>query len=221
MDELKLLLHGMGNQDPQMKWFDDAIITVPATQKEDWAPFYWEPFRNPPTADDLKNGRQISWQQWAALSSLMDLIGYADVRDAVFEALTEAVKEAKRPVVLVAHSLGSVLAYEWLMNGITKTLMDTGEIQVVRLVTFGSPLGRQPVSGRVKDWLGVRWWEPLPSPPCEWVNLYGTKDMVTSWFRGGGLKEADVNFSLEGAGHDLAAYVAAYIKLEGILKWRT
>jgi hypothetical protein len=42
---------------------------------------------------------------------------------------------------------------------------------------------------------------------CVWVNIAGTRDLVTSWLGGGVIKEATVNFIEHGYSHDLAQYL--------------
>lgn len=90
-------------------------------------------------------------------------------RLAAREAVASAVAAASGPVAVVAHSLGSVVAYE--------ALWAHPELAVDRLITLGSPLGMPAV---VFDRL-----EPAPGPRGgrppgvrQWVNLADVGDLV-------------------------------------------
>jgi pimeloyl-ACP methyl ester carboxylesterase len=105
--------------------------------------------------------------QLRALSSDASFLGDAHKRCASERRLSDALDRAARegrPVILVAHSLGSIVAYDYL-----STRRDTGVVQ--RLVSLGSMLGadglRQLLIGgdstdgvalplSVKTWINVR-----------------------------------------------------------------
>ena len=74
------------------------------------------------------------------------------------------------PVVIVAHSLGSVIAFDVL-----------GEPELsgreVRLVTIGSPLGLGPVQDHLRAWRGSRPIE-IPSGVASWRNFQAAGDPV-------------------------------------------
>src|SRR5690606_5546430 len=86
----------------------------------------------------------------------------------------------EQPVTIVAHSQGSIVAYEVL------SLLKRGEIALDALVTLGSPLGLQ----EVQDYL-----QPPPAVPAvvaRWHNFADPLDLVAfdkmlaSDFRGAG-----------------------------------
>lgn len=90
-------------------------------------------------------------------------------REAVASAVAATVSAASGPVTVVAHSLGSVVAYE--------ALWAHPELDVDRLITLGSPLGMPTV---IFDRL-----EPAPGPRGgrppgvrSWVNLADAGDLV-------------------------------------------
>ncbi|MFI0795874.1 hypothetical protein ACH4OY_24790 [Micromonospora rubida] len=104
----------------------------------------------------------------------------ARARDAVIEAV-----RAHGPRVLVAHSLGSVVAYE--------ALHQRPDLEVDLLVTLGSPLG---LPGAV--------FEALDPPPREkrahrppgvrrWVNIADPGDLVATPARLGGRFDVDLH----------------------------
>jgi pimeloyl-ACP methyl ester carboxylesterase len=193
-----LLIHGIGNQDPQEQWFRDATIFLPDDLKAHFQPFYWEDLREPALEKHLQQARIPCLQTFLALSGLMDLLTYGDTLKNVFDRLDATITEATEPIILVAHSLGSVLAYEYLCR------YGTQHGKVLELITLGSPIGRQPVSGRIRKRLGS-----LCPLPVHWINVAGTHDWVTSWWPAGAIKEADMNICLPKQTHDLATYLRA------------
>ena len=86
----------------------------------------------------------------------------AGVRDAIDAIVTKEL--TGRPTVIVAHSLGTVVAYSVLTR-------DTRAINVPLLVTVGSPLGVRAVRDQ---------FVPLQSPPAvsAWYNAYDPRDVV-------------------------------------------
>ena len=87
----------------------------------------------------------------------------------VADALQGAVKTG-RPVVIVAYSLGSVVAYAHL----SKLAVDAPRLRDLRLITIGSPLG-VPEMREILMGDGV----PAPRMPPgvrSWVNVYDPND---------------------------------------------
>lgn len=77
---------------------------------------------------------------------------------------------AARPKVVVAHSLGSVIAYDWLRR------QEPGRAPA--LVTLGSPLGFRGIRLALHPQVDV---SPLPWPGVErWVNVAATEDAVAT-----------------------------------------
>jgi pimeloyl-ACP methyl ester carboxylesterase len=70
------------------------------------------------------------------------------------------------PCVVVAHSLGTVVAYNVLRR------RGTGGLVCPRFVTLGSPLGVKAIKDRLDT--------PLESPPAvgNWFNAYDERDLV-------------------------------------------
>lgn len=103
-------------------------------------------------------------------------LGCADVRDTVLGIVEGALAEVDpgESLVVLAHSLGSVVAYDLL------TRMEPGR-PVSLLVTTGSPLGLPAVQ---KHLLGHQGASPAPVPaavparPGSWRNGYDVRDVV-------------------------------------------
>lgn len=82
--------------------------------------------------------------------------------------------DEKRPILLMAHSMGSVIAYEslWQMSRANREPM-----QVDLLLTMGSPLGQNYIQKRIKgrDAIGsVR----FPDNVRSWINLSAVGDLT-------------------------------------------
>lgn len=82
--------------------------------------------------------------------------------------------DAKRPILLMAHSMGSVIAYEslWQMSRANRE-----PIRIDMLLTMGSPLGQNYIQKRLKgsDAIGnVRYPDNIRS----WVNLTAVGDLT-------------------------------------------
>lgn len=108
----------------------------------------------------------------------------ADIRNSVRGLFRDVLRDHDEPTILIAHSLGSVIAYD--------VLREYPDLDVSGLVTLGSPLSM--------DWFRDRLARPgesgdkLPVPRmlAEWVNVYSEMDPlalgsgVSRYFRGGG-----------------------------------
>ena len=85
-----------------------------------------------------------------------------------------AASEAKRPILLLAHSMGSVIAFEVLRQ----TSHDDGPaVAVDLLLTMGSPLGQRYIQDRMEghDQAGILKW---PNNIRRWVNLSAVGDLT-------------------------------------------
>lgn len=109
------------------------------------------------------SGRSIRW-------TTHDVAVYLDdrsVRDRINRHVARAFDDGRTndPVVVVAHSLGSVVAYDLLRpEGTVKRPVHT-------LVTIGSPLGLRAVRRALA---------PLDDPPMvrRWLNAYDDRDVI-------------------------------------------
>lgn len=88
---------------------------------------------------------------------------YAGVRAQVDQVIADALGDG--PCVVLAHSLGSVVAYNVLR-------IRSAMPRYPRLVTVGSPLGIRAIKQQLAT--------PLVSPPCvaHWFNAYDDRDVV-------------------------------------------
>ena len=91
-------------------------------------------------------------------------------RDAMVSCLTGLLGSCQGPVVLVAHSQGSMIAYETLRQ------LGSKAPEVPLLVTVGSPLGIERVQAVLRSWSE----EDLAFPPgvSRWLNVADPRDPV-------------------------------------------
>lgn len=86
-----------------------------------------------------------------------------------FGNLVRGARAAGRPVIVVAYSLGAVVAYEWLDRA--------SDSAAVQLITLGSPLGmpvaREILTGRIGQ---LR----VPRAVSRWVNIYDSDDLFAA-----------------------------------------
>jgi len=95
-------------------------------------------------------------------------------RDAMQERLREQLRTALaggRQIMLIAHSMGSIIAYDVLATA-SRSLPG---LRISHFVTVGSPLGLAPV----KEIIAA----PLRVPECvaRWSNLADPRDRVARW----------------------------------------
>lgn len=126
-----------------------------------------------------------------------------DVAGAVYRAVGEDGRPVYSRVIVVGHSLGSVVAYDTLNNLITQDRLDGDSAAVCRrtamLLTFGSPLNKtayifrnQRAKGsEVRETMAAAV-QPLISSSenrtMPWVNIYSRNDWI-----GGKLEFYDLN----------------------------
>ncbi len=112
---------------------------------------------------------------------LRDLMRYVHNRNDIASHTREMLKmplraawESGRPVLLVAHSMGSVIAYDalWEMSRETRD-----DVRIDLLLTMGSPLGQSYLQRRIlgRDRSGG---ERYPDNIRRWVNLSAVGDMT-------------------------------------------
>lgn len=116
---------------------------------------------------------------WQLGSRLVTRLFLADVHDFFFDAeRRERMRRIFRnrlmaagPLVVVAHSQGTMIAYDVLRE------LTAADCDVRLFVTCGSPLGLPPVRERFEAWTGKK---KLPWPACvqRWVNVARPGDVV-------------------------------------------
>jgi len=107
----------------------------------------------------------------AFLHDVNDFLFKEDRRRAMEDALLERLQSGG-PFVVVAHSQGTMIAYDLLSR------LDPSKYEVALFVTIGSPLGMQEVQDQLKSWRNST--HKLPRPACvkRWVNVADKFDPV-------------------------------------------
>lgn len=85
----------------------------------------------------------------------------ADIRDVILDRMDEVMREFA-PQIVIAHSWGSVIVYDYLMN------RGAGQ-EIEALITAGSPLGQ----GYVQQHVGAK---SYPDGVRRWLNIFDAMD---------------------------------------------
>jgi subtilisin family serine protease len=106
----------------------------------------------------------------AFLRDVHDFLFNAERRDRMEQSLLDRIAAGGGPFVVIAHSQGSLIAYDVLRR------LSAADIEVPLFLTVGSPLGIQEVQDVMGQWTGGK----LPFPACvkRWVNVADVLDPV-------------------------------------------
>ncbi len=118
--------------------------------------------------------RRISWLTTRLfLRDVNDFLFEPERRQPMLDSVLERLRSGGGPFVVVAHSQGTMIAYDVLRR------LSRDEITVPLFVTIGSPLGLAEVQDVFRVWTGVKRGK-LPFPPCveRWVNVGDRLDPV-------------------------------------------
>lgn len=98
------------------------------------------------------------------LDDVESYFGNERLRGLALDRVEEAITAADDDVILLGHSLGSVVTYDLLRER-------PGQ-PVIGFITLGSPLGLPTVLRRMTA-------RQFPSDPRRWVNIFDPRDLVT------------------------------------------
>jgi subtilisin family serine protease len=107
----------------------------------------------------------------AFLRDVNDFLFVEERREEMERALTDRISAGGGPFVVIAHSQGSMIAYDVLRR------LSRAQCEVPLFITLGSPLGLQEVQDVFHQWTGPG---RLPFPPCvdRWINVADRLDPV-------------------------------------------
>jgi hypothetical protein len=207
----------IGEQDLRLVWYADALDPRMSNACERRGDTPTSEIASGLASAGALLGMAAEWlgdAEGAALRSLAgDLLYLGDdakrcaAEGRLSDALANALRES-RPVVLVAHSFGSLVSYHHLR------VRDTASApRVERFVTIGSLLGRPELRALL---LGPGGREPaLPAGVGSWVNVRDPGDPFASPLiglgdagRGGRIQDVRTEKVLPGDPHDAARYLA-------------
>lgn len=112
-----------------------------------------------------KHGSAINPSQKLVVGTLADALMYATnptLQGKIFRLLDQHVKLVRAPFTIFAHSLGGLIATDWLRQ---RTALD------VRLVTLGCNIGLFNLGKRFAS-------VPSLDGPGRWINLFSSRDML-------------------------------------------
>jgi hypothetical protein len=99
-------------------------------------------------------------------------------RDLIREELARLIRKYRsRNILILAHSMGTIIAYDVLLHVVP-------DIPIHTLITFGAPLGFPVVIKKIKQELNLGAdgaAQPLPTPPClqrRWLNFSDLDDVT-------------------------------------------
>ncbi len=98
------------------------------------------------------------------LDDVESYFGNDRLRGLALDRVEEAVMGANDDVILLGHSLGSVVTYDFLRER-------PGQ-RVIGFITLGSPLGLPTIRRRIAA-------RHFPADPDRWVNVFDPRDLVT------------------------------------------
>lgn len=105
---------------------------------------------------------------------VLDDNGIAEHARRMLKVALRAATEAQRPILLIGHSLGSVIVYDalWEMSH-----NDRDHVSIDLLLTMGSPLGQRYMQERIKG-SEFRGRNRYPLNICNWTNLAAVGDLT-------------------------------------------
>ncbi len=121
-------------------------------------------------------------------------------REMMERSLLERLDSGGGPFVVVAHSQGSLVAYEALRK------LDPAKYDVALFVTLGSPLGLPVIRSMFKPWTKKK---KLPFPACvrQWYNVADRQDPVAL--------DGNLSDDLEHPGHRYSNLQGAEVNADG------
>jgi pimeloyl-ACP methyl ester carboxylesterase len=124
----------------------------------------------------------------------------ADVRQHLAVQL-QAAQATRRPVVLIAHSMGSIIAYDVLRR--------EPDAAIAHFITIGSPLGLAEVKGHAAREFGS---PAVPAGVARWTNFADPRDPVAALDV---RLRSDYHANARGVRIDDAGVRNTYVSLEG------
>ena len=100
--------------------------------------------------------------------------GIADHTRGMLKLRLRAASEGNQPVLLIAHSMGSVIAYDSLWE---LSASGRDHLRVDMLLTMGSPLGQRYMQKRLRG-AGKTGYERYPSNIRRWKNMAAIGDLT-------------------------------------------
>lgn len=193
--DLHALVQTLADTPQQRAWLEELLDQVQAGAALGTAPG--------PGARSVWSGLNEILLRLVSAALLQDVHDFFFVparREAMERSLRERLMAGGGPFVVVAHSQGSMIAYEVLRK------LQAAQCEVTLLLTIGSPLGLPAVRSMFKQDIGK---EKLPFPPCvrAWYNVADRLDPVAL--------DGDLRDDIQGANGRFSTYTAPGINPDG------
>jgi len=171
-----IFVHGMGPKPPKEQYWEQwrgalrrsLWVELP---DEATAMAYWADLRYRQAVPQVP-GNLLDWFKRRLIKALwrdVYLLFYTEVGEAIRQRLRkELTAAAGQRIAIIAHSLGSVIAYDVLRRHL--------DIKVDLLVTLGSPLGLNQIRYELRRLGGDT---VFPAHLHRWLNLFDGMDPVT------------------------------------------
>lgn len=105
-----------------------------------------------------------------------DVLGYHEIRRRAMQRLRTLLKTIpEQQVGLIAHSMGSILVYEYLNEN-----RNNLEPKIKKFISLGSPLYRNPVKAKVIKRSPYDL-DTMKNLPVSWLDIRGKFDIVARW----------------------------------------
>ena len=164
------------------------------------------PFRIPPVADERVELHLRDLRRY-----LRNRNEIADHTRQMLKMPLRAAAEAGRPVLLIGHSMGSVIAWDSLWE---MSRRDGDDVRIDTLLTMGSPLGQRFIQKRLQGY-AEQGKQRYPEGIGRWINLAAVGDLTSVDPYLGGDFRAMVEHGLVDAIEDHRVH--NWFRLDGVL----
>lgn len=106
------------------------------------------------------------------LKDVYEFLFVDERREAMRESVLARMRTGGGPFIVVAHSQGSLIAYDVLCS------LPAGQYEIDLFVTIGSPLGLQEVQDQLKTFPGQKGGLAVPAVVRRWINVADPLDPV-------------------------------------------
>lgn len=168
-------IHGMGSQNSPRKLKGEWDLALFEKENPDTSMAYYADVLHPGDEKGLADDISIKITDEFTKALTPDVNKYLfneKIRSEIQYRLVKLLDELEEPVMVLSHSLGTIVAYEVLCSYEMK-------LNVPLFITVGSPLGIDPLQAKLRQNLGVR---QLTKPWCvkKWYNFADPLDIVAA-----------------------------------------
>ncbi len=173
------------------RWASQELQALSGLLIEGRAISYLEPAIK--SAWDFVNDKDVHYAPWSG--NYADTPKFIDSVKGITRLVAQMARRDKRPLAIVAHSWGSVLAYRAIDELYREGTLQQGDVD--QLITFGSPLNSRNPIALMKarqhiDWRGA---SAMREPVREWRNYWIEEDGISNAIPELGKKDIQLPYS--------------------------